>query len=58
MLVEFSLKPLYSSMSGKNSQIYGVHIPGKCIDSLDALMIDALQWIYSFVNNIYHMVWY
>ena len=42
MLVEFSLKRLYSSMSAKTFQIYGVHIPRKCSDSLDALMIDAL----------------
>ena len=32
MLVEFSLKPLYSTMCGKNFQIYAVHIPWKCID--------------------------
>ena len=33
MLVEFSLKLLYSTMCGKNFQIYGVHIPRKFIDS-------------------------
>ena len=33
MLVEFSLKLLYSTMCEKNFQIYGVHIPRKCIDS-------------------------
>ena len=29
----FSLKLLYATMCGKNFQIYGVHIPRKCIDS-------------------------
>ena len=33
MLVEFSLKLLYSTVCGKNFHIYGVHIPRKCIDS-------------------------
>ena len=33
MSVKFSLKLLYSTMCGKNFQIYGVHIPRKCIDS-------------------------
>ena len=36
MLVELSLKLLYSIMCGKNFhsfQIYGVHDPRKCIDS-------------------------
>ena len=33
MLLEFSLKVLYSTMCGKNFQIYGVHIPRKYIDS-------------------------
>ena len=33
MLVEFSLKILCSTMCEKNFQIYGVHIPRKCIDS-------------------------
>ena len=33
IIVEFSLKLLYSTMYGKSIQIYGVHIPGKCIDS-------------------------
>ena len=32
MLVEFCLKFLYSTMCGKNFQIYGVRIPRKCID--------------------------
>ena len=32
MLVEFSLKVVYSTMYGKNFQIYGVHIPRKCIE--------------------------
>ena len=31
MLVEFSLKLLYSTMCGKIFQIYGVHISRKCI---------------------------
>ena len=31
MLVEFSLKLLYSPMCGKNFLIHGVHIPIKCI---------------------------
>ena len=33
MLVEFSLELLYSTMCGENFQIYGAHIPRKCIDS-------------------------
>ena len=33
MLAEFSLKLSYSTKCGKNFQIYGVHIPGKCTDS-------------------------
>ena len=33
MLVEFSLKLLYSTMCGKNFQIYGVHSPRKSIVS-------------------------
>ena len=33
MLVEFSLKLLYSTLYVKNFEIYGVHIPRKCIDS-------------------------
>ena len=33
MLVEFSLNFLHFTMYGKNFQIYGVHIPAKCIDS-------------------------
>ena len=33
MLVEFSLKLLYSTICGQNFQIYGVHIPRKWIDS-------------------------
>ena len=33
MLVEFSLKLLYSTICGKIFKFYGVHIPGKCIDS-------------------------
>ena len=33
MLFEFPLKLLYSTMCGKNFQIYGVHISRKCIDS-------------------------
>ena len=33
MLVEFSLKPVYSIIIGKNFQIYGLHIPRKCIES-------------------------
>ena len=33
MLAEFSLKLLYSTKCGKNFQIDGVHIPGKCTDS-------------------------
>ena len=33
MLAEFSLKRLYSTMCGKNVQIYRVQIPGKCVDS-------------------------
>ena len=33
MLVESSLKILYSTMCGENFQIYGVHIPIKCIGS-------------------------
>ena len=33
MIVEFSLKPLYSTMCGKNFEIHGIHIPRKCIDS-------------------------
>ena len=32
MLVEFSLKLLYSIMCGKKFQIYGLHIHWKCID--------------------------
>ena len=32
MLVEFSLKLLYFTICRKNFQIYGVHIPRKCID--------------------------
>ena len=31
--VEFSLKLIYFTMSGKNFQIYCVHIPRKCIES-------------------------
>ena len=38
MHVEFSLKTLYSTMSGKNFQVYGVHITRKCIDLLHTLM--------------------
>ena len=37
MLVEFSLKLVYSSMCGKNFQTYGVHIPRK------------MPWIYAFL---------
>ena len=33
MLVEFSLKLIYSTMCGKNFRIYDVHIPKKCIES-------------------------
>ena len=33
MLLEFSLKPVYSTIVGKDSEIYGVHIPRKCIES-------------------------
>ena len=33
ILVEFSLKLSYSTIYGKNFQIYGVHISRKCIDS-------------------------
>ena len=33
MLVEFSLKLLHSNMFRKNLELYGVHIPRKCIDS-------------------------
>ena len=33
IIVEFSLKLLYSTMCGKNFQIYGFHISRKCIDS-------------------------
>ena len=33
MLVKFSLKLAYATMCGKKSQIYGVHIPRKCIES-------------------------
>ena len=33
MLVEFSLKRLYSTKDGTNFQIYGIHIPRKCTDS-------------------------
>ena len=33
MLVEFSLKLVYSVMCGKNFLIYAVHIPRKCIES-------------------------
>ena len=31
--VKFFVKLLYSTMCGKKVQIYGIHIPGKCIDS-------------------------
>ena len=33
MFVKFFVKLLYSTMSGKNCQIYGIHIPRKSIDS-------------------------
>ena len=33
MLVEFSLKPAYSTICGNIFQIYGVHIPRKSIES-------------------------
>ena len=33
MLVEFSLKRLYSTMRGKNFQTYSVYITRKCIES-------------------------
>ena len=33
MFVESSLKVVYSTMYGKKFQIYGVHIPRKCIES-------------------------
>ena len=33
MLMEFSLKLLYSTLCGKNIQFYRVHILRKCIDS-------------------------
>ena len=33
LLVEFSLKLACYTICGKNSQIYGVHIPEKCIES-------------------------
>ena len=33
MLVEFILKAVYFTMFGKTFQIYGVHIPRKCIES-------------------------
>ena len=33
MLAEFFLKFVYSTMCGKNFQIYGVHNPRKCIES-------------------------
>ena len=33
MLVKFSFNFLYSTICAKNFQIYGVHIPRKCIDS-------------------------
>ena len=39
MLVEFSLKRLYSTMCGKNFQIYGVHILRKCIDPKHFLLM-------------------
>ena len=32
MFVKFCFKLLYSNRCGKNFQIYGVHIPRKCID--------------------------
>ena len=34
MLVEFSLKPVYSTMVGEKIQNYGVYIPRKCIESI------------------------
>ena len=33
MLLEFSLRPVYSTIVGKNFQICGVHILIKCIES-------------------------
>ena len=33
MLAGFSLKLAYFTMSGKNFQIHGAHIPRKCIES-------------------------
>ena len=33
MLVEFSLKLVYSTMCGKKFQSHGVHIPRNCIES-------------------------
>ena len=33
MLFEVSLKPVYSTMVGKNFRIYSVDIPRKCIES-------------------------
>ena len=36
MVSEFSLKLLYSAISGKKFKFYGVHIPRKCIDSRHA----------------------
>ena len=34
ILVEFSLKPVYSTMVGKKIQNYDVHISRKCIESI------------------------